>query len=495
MACAVLLGGALAVLAATGAWLLLAPASAAVAKLQVMAAPESLEPGNLAPVPFGSRLQKVAAAVVSRPVIRAALMRDEVRRLGLEGSEIDLIRMIENDLVVDCKEPSGLVTLTLRHRDPVTAATVVDAVKNVYLIDVVNAERGERERRAADLDRVLRTKLAALKRQKEAFEKAFVNQGGKDPGNWREQQAEAIAALRNAKQQQTQVSVSLVEALASLEVFDALLEALRSRSGAGAGKEDAQVLVRAVESDQQAVGLRTQLTRLEEEIAFYRKGGFSEDYISLVLARQKAETIRKQLAAHTEALAAKMRLAFPDAGVVTKDVAAIGERMRKRVAALTALDERLRNDIKKLSAQGEKLLIGVAQYDPPEDEIRRTEKIVADVARQLERERRGTASPVGRQQLPGRRAGEEARHGAGRDNRGNVPDRAAGDMDGPGVRRASPRRLYTAGEVSRGLGARVMGALPVVPEGERRLSAERLRGGWIGRSASARPRTPSAPSC
>src|SRR5204862_3198679 len=97
---AVALGGVLAAITAGAAWYLLAPKPTGFAKLHVAFVKPNFDERAQNQNDFKTYLQTVAGKIMSRPVITAALKRDEVRRLGLENRVPDPIIYLEDNLKV-----------------------------------------------------------------------------------------------------------------------------------------------------------------------------------------------------------------------------------------------------------------------------------------------------------------------------------------------------------------------------------------------------------
>src|SRR5262249_10921720 len=156
----------------------------------------------------------------SRPVIMAALKRDEVRRLNLEAREPDPAAYLEEGLTVDFKDNSELLTIKMSSTDPAVATAVANAVKQAFLDDVHYARRTQRIKDITELDKAFNEASDALEGKKKTLKEKVREPDVTDPALWAAQRAETLLALRDAKQERLKVGLKLVEARASLDALD-----------------------------------------------------------------------------------------------------------------------------------------------------------------------------------------------------------------------------------------------------------------------------------
>lgn len=485
---AVLLGGTLGAIACVAMWYLLIPKNVAFAQIKVAYYDPRMwndrADGNQGD--FKTYLQTTAGEIMSRRVIAAALKRDEVKRVNLDYSDVDPAQAVTDDLKVEFKDNSELLTILFTHADPTVATTVANALKEAYMEDIVYAKRNERARKVTELEKIYGEAVDSLKTKKDNLKKVAQNLGTTDPNLWREQRLELVTSLRDAKQQHVQIGFKLVEARAALDSFDLKIKSRQTQPDAAAPKteeEDPQAVEadavhQAEEADHETHQLHDRLERMEEVIADYQRKGFRPDYIAIVNIRQKMDSVKRQLARRHEAIASRVHgtLALKKktpvpAGPTTivEDPAVIRTGLAKQVESLAGLEEKLRQDIKELSTQTSKTPVLAAEYEQLADEIHRDERILEEIGGRLERERveLRASSRISRFQ-----DAELMK----KDNKKQVL--AAGVSPLAilfGVCMAlawlefRKRRVRSASEISRGLGIRVVGAIPRARHLERQL--------------------------
>jgi capsular exopolysaccharide synthesis family protein len=481
---AVLLGGTLAAIAAVSVWFLLQPKHTAFAKLQVSSTPLSIiDNSNPSLSDFRTYMQTAANIITSRTVILNALKTDEVRRLSLESSEVDPVQMIEDDIKAEFKENSEILMLTFSHRDPAVAKTITQAVKNTYLTDVVDFERQRRARRVAELEKVYGEKTEALKTKKENLKTVSKNLGHTDPAMWHMQHNEIVNDLKQQRQQQLQVALKLDDTREMLTIHESRMKRMagaedKDKDKAGKPLDPKQLaedlMEDALDRDGEAQQIRKDIAILERQLDRLRSSGFREDYVSIVFLKKDLDLANKQMEKRKAKLVARIkRLKFSPGmagpGLSLDDPAIIRDQLKKRIATLTAMDEALRAEIKELAVKAAKNPTWAAEADALAEDIKGEEKIVDRIRATLDRERVEL-------QAASRITSQQDADMMKKDIKKQVMATAVAPLAvffgvcmGLALLEYRQRRVRTAAEISRGLGIRVVGAVPRVPHLERHL--------------------------
>jgi capsular exopolysaccharide synthesis family protein len=474
---AVLLGGTLAAIAAVTVWFVLMPRNVAFTRLQIAAFQAPIL-GNHAPVvnDFKTYMQTAANQITSRPVIMAALKRDEVKRLGLAPEEMDPLQ-IEDDLKTEFKEYSEYLTLMYSHTDPKVAVTLTNAIKDSYLDEVVYAEQKRRTARVTELEKLYNEKLDALKNKKESLKKLADDLGAKDPAVWQAQRLENANALRDAKQQQIQVGFKLVESRAALEAFEEEMKNRKDTTGPSKPRDKKQMIADALEEalnqDREAADIREHIRKCESEIESLHSKGYSDDYISVKVMNTRIAMYEKQLGKRKKALVALVERRLPQIQtVVSKDPTVIQTQLKKQVDELKKLDATLQANVKLYSEQAAKQPVWAIQYEQMAADIREEEKIVANIRTSLEQERVEL-------QAASRIVAHYPADLMKKETKKQLLASAVAPMAvlfgvcmGLSLLEYRKRRVRNASEISRGLGIRVVGAVPRVRHLERLLGSE-----------------------
>jgi capsular exopolysaccharide synthesis family protein len=496
---AVVLSAILSTVAAAGMWFLLAPKATAFAKLQVAYDEPRIGEGKGTPNDFKTYLQTTVARIKSRPVIWAALKRDEVKRLNLESSDPDPVQTIEEDMDVEAKEPSEIVTITYKHSDPAVATTVVNAIKEAYLDEFVYRERNLRARRVSELEKAQGESAQQINNKKASLKKLAKTLGTTDPTEFKSMRQENLLNLREATQQQTGIQLKLVEARAQLAVFNARVKAMersqakgkRTRSGRPAAtdkwsEEEIQDAIEdAVEKDGTASRLQSSLDNLEMELEKYAKKGFRRDHISVEWLREQAGPIKRKLAKRRSVIAARVRKVaargLPPAapgqpssspvqlGTSPEEIEVMRDQLTRQVTDLDKLDVKLGKRIAELTTLIARGPVQASTYDQLADEIKRDEKILEEIGFKLERER-----------LELRAASRITKFQDAELMKKDTKKQLLATLVAPfavlcsvcgglALMEHRHRRVRSPSEISRGLGIRVVGAVPRMPHLERHL--------------------------
>ncbi|MFO0881175.1 MAG: polysaccharide biosynthesis tyrosine autokinase [Gemmataceae bacterium] len=489
---AVLLGGTLGVIAGIAAWYALVPKFTAFAQLQVGYARDSiLSSSNASTGDFKTFLKTTADEVMSRRVIASALKRDEVKRLGLDGGAVDTAQAISEELRVEFKENSELLTILYAHPDPQVSLAVVNGIKEAYLEDIVYAKQGERNRKVTELEKVYADSVDALKRKKDNLKNLAEKLGTTDPSLWREQRLEVTQALRDSKQQHVQIGFKLVESRAALETFDARVKAIEKATRPSSETNEKgeplkpideaafrDAVDAALDRDGEVRGYRERLGRYEEEIQELRSKGFGANYFEVKYIRNRMSTLRSQLTRREGLVADRVRKSLERqaaqnaAGIPTnangtpqfvEDPAIMRGQLAKQVESLTTLEETLRKEIERLAKEAAKTPVLASEYEQLADEIRRDEKILEEIGGRLEREKvelRATNRIRKFQDAELMRRDTKKQMLAA----GVAPIAVFGAVSmGLALLEFRKRRVRSVSEISRGLGIRVVGAVPRMP--------------------------------
>ncbi|MFM7151113.1 MAG: polysaccharide biosynthesis tyrosine autokinase [Gemmataceae bacterium] len=498
---AVFLGSLLAGATAVGVWYLLVPKNAAFAQLQVSYQQDKFFGNDTASAnDFKTFLQTTAGQIQSRRVIASALKRDEVRKLGLDVKELDAAQMVADELRVEFKDNSELLTIYFSHKEPQVALALVNGIKEAYLEDIVYAAKNERGQKVTELEKVYNEAVDALKIKKENLKKVAKSLGTTDPTMWREQRLELTQALRDAKQQHVQIGFRLVEARASHETYVAKIKGMQKSASSGSpvmedpknppsSLDEAEVeetLALALNKDLEAKQIRAKLEAYKHEIQDLLSKGYRPDYVSVKIARNRANNLQAQYNRIKADMEKQVRQSLtrlanrPSSNSSPRQIPAANsqpvedpEHMRaqlhKQVESLSTLEENLRNEIGRLTKETAKTPILAAEYEHIADEIKRDEKILEEIGHRLERER------VELRAATRIRSFQDAELMKPEIKKQILaaafsPLAVFGSVAmGLAYLEFRKRRIRSSLEISRGLGIRVVGAIPSMPHLEKYL--------------------------
>ena len=212
-------------MAGIGAWILLEMQHTAFAIVQVAAAPQKLAfatPDYLdAHNEFLSYQRTQAARIKSRYVIKAALKADDIKQLELVKREADPVAWLEDEIKVDFKEGSELINVSMSGTKSEQLVTLVNAVTQAYLLEVVNLERKKRQEQLDELEDVYRNAKKKLREKRDALLRLADRLGTSDSQALTQKQLVFLANYGEIKKQHIQVRYDLAKAEARLAAFQA----------------------------------------------------------------------------------------------------------------------------------------------------------------------------------------------------------------------------------------------------------------------------------
>ena len=460
------LGGTLAILAALAAWFLLSPKYIGFGRVRVaFDTPSPL--GNAAATrgDFLTYLKTQAAHLMSRPVISSALKRDEVKRLNLEArTGDDPAQYIEKELKVEFQDNQELVTVTMSSDDPQVSLAIVKAVIDSYLDDIVYAERQARVTQVTELDKVLTTATTTLKQHQESLAARTKQTGNTDPQMLAFRLSELQSRIHDANAQQSSIRLELKKAEADLASHEAKMKAVKEMS------VSPTVVEAALKTDPKAQALKASIDRYQDIIDDYEQKMPGQRTPTLIATKSKIKAaeakfkklekeIGEELARHAETFGTGSKEELELVRVSKANaITAFKQRDMELVAELADLNQKL-SEIK----------LGGDQNQHLRDQIKQEEQFVSDLALKVRREQVEVQAP------PRVTKAQEADL-----QKKDIKKQLLATVVSPVVvlmavcmllswTEVRQRRIRSAGEVSRGLGIRVVGAVPSVPHLERQL--------------------------
>jgi capsular exopolysaccharide synthesis family protein len=413
-AAAVLLGGAVAAIAAAAAWYGLAPQATAYTKISVGFFDPKIWGNVNPPSDFKTFLQTTAGEIASKKNINLALKRDEVRRLGLESTHVDPAQYIEDGLKVEAKESSELVTILFSGPEPEQAKVIANAVTAAYFdtSSGILQERQDRRRdKVAKLEKLYTDTVNSVEKKKDSLKALVSNAKEMDPERWGMRRLEIMNELPHLRQQLNTVSLEHLKATDSLALLDARIAAEKARrekaektkaAPAEGPREPGQaeldtVIEKEMAADSKARVIQAKLARAEEIADEYDRKGFQYSYYPFRTAREQIELYRKQLSDRRAEVAARVKerrdtappAARPGAqpSLETEDPAIYRAHLQKRIDGLKAEAGRIEDQIKSLHAQlGDAPKLG-KDYERLAGEIKREEEQIASYYSRLAMEK------------------------------------------------------------------------------------------------------------
>jgi capsular exopolysaccharide synthesis family protein len=458
------LGGSLAVVAALAAWFLLSPKYIAFAKVRVLAfTPGFKGPGEVR-ADFLTTLKTQAAQIMSRPVIWSALKRDEVKRLNLEAREKNPAQFIEEELKVEFQDNSELLTITLGSNDPAVSMAIVKAIVESYLDEFAYADTRAREERVSTLDKAYTDAAAALKIKQDSLKSLTSEDKAPDPQVLMLRLMELQSRIREATAQQKDIRYKLVEAQAELDSHDARMKAPEDPAATLAA------VGAALKGDPEAQKIKQDMERFQDIVDDYADKLPGQMPPTVRAARARVQILQAKYDRRKNALKEELEKSASAFGKGGKaQMAEDRNRLVTHMTGLEKLHKKLGEEVVELNKELLKVKRDDNQQDNLRTQIRQDEKLVESLNDQLNRER-----------LELKAAPRISKYQDAELQKKDMKKQILGTIVAPVVvlvavcmglawAEVRQRRVRSAGEVARGLGIRVVGAVPALPNLERHL--------------------------
>ena len=369
----------LATAAGLAAWFLLAPKYTAFAQLHVNSTPPWLVFRN----PDEGRgefltYQKTQAARIrGRFVLNAALNRDEVKKLRLVQEQSEPITWLEDELKVEAQEGSEIITLALSGPYPGELVTLVNAVTQSYLQEIVNVERKRRSDRLVELEDIYIKSNEKLRRKREDWRETAKRLGTSDSMALTQKQVNLLNEFADVKKQLTQVQFDFMKAQGRLEAHRAREQLLKDLV------VPETALNEGLEADLLAKKYIARIAQLQEVVTEGEQHAVRKDEGTLVRARQRLETERKSLDSRREEVRTRLTERLRQAARVDYEMTRM--QLQNDIAPLTEQEKALRGRAEILAAQAEKIGNSSTELEMLRAEINREDKAANQVGDEREK--------------------------------------------------------------------------------------------------------------
>ena len=258
--------------------------------------------------------------LTSRFVLTAALRNPEVAKLPVvrrEQETGDPVVWLQKRLWVSFPGKAELMEVGIARHDPQEAVTLVNAVVEAYLHEVVNAEQDKKRLRLSEIDRAVTEKTAEVRTLRENLKRKYAEFGTFDTATLSLKQRLVLEDAGAARQELVQVKVELRRLKSDLASQKALLESpdlfgkLRDEVKAerlATIRTDVKRLETAIATATvERQGLETEVQQKRKEAE--RLGAAAADVAELQRDIKNAETVLAELAAERDKFRAECRQA------------------------------------------------------------------------------------------------------------------------------------------------------------------------------------------
>ncbi len=408
-----------------------------------------------------------AAMVTSRLVLNSVLKDPAIARLSIIREIPDLdqqIDWLQEQIKVDFKTGPEIMKVTMVGYQAEEMKTLLDAVREVYLKEVVNKERIRKKNRLDYLKELLSRHESNLRQKREQVKQLTIALGSGDASVLAVKQKHATEALGTTNRE----LLSVRGELRKMKI------ALNYKEGKGKGKAPAPEVPAA--SVEQALDREPEIARLAKDYNEMKKEldlaaqiavkGMDEPHLKSKIAKLKAaeamlEAARARLRpAITERLLEKMGI----------DRRTSADELRMRIAMSEELERSLADSVESLRKEIRTTNVDEAEINDLKVQIERAEKVTERVAAEVANLTVEVDAPERVTKL------EDASASLGALERQRTKATAGAATAALFLvvgliswREYRHRRLDSPQELTVDLGIKVVGALPALPSGTRSL--------------------------
>jgi capsular exopolysaccharide synthesis family protein len=454
------LGTILAAVSGLAAWYFMSPKYTAFATVRVNSDRPSIQdlPYNPNSASFNTFIRSQAALLRSRPVIHAALKRDDVKKLNLAVSHPDLASFLEDELKVEMSDNNEFLTLTFSYPDSTVATTVVKAVSESYMDQTGYGERNGRAEKVAELEKAYSQMLTGLTNKKQNHKRLADNLGTADPLEVKRIQEDVQLALREKRSEKSAVERELFKARNDEATLLARANSLTVETVPD------EVVEKALEADPIAKPLLIRVANLKGVIREYELINAGNEPTPRV-AKAQLKQIEPQVDERRTKLRAELQQRL--AVTLARELKTAQEQINITKQFLGKQLAELEAQMKETADKAVKLSTAPAELDTLARGIETDSKLLDELGSKLARERI-------EQSAPPRISIHQEADLQKKDNKKQIMAAVAAPLGvfflvcmGVAWSDYRQRRVHSAQEVANGLGIRVVGAVPAAPNFER----------------------------
>lgn len=453
-------------IAAVLAWALIPPSKySSAALLQVASYQPTVIFRENVEKPNPDAYRKTQLALIrSRLVLNAALSRPEVAKLKAVREQADPVDWLSRSLICEFPGGSEILRIALNGDDPAEVATIVNAVSDAYIREIVDKEKGRRIERNDKLASLYDGLQRRLEGKRKALRSMAESLGTKDKQTLSLQQQLAVERHSMAERELIHLQSEVRKLQAELRIRGP------QKDASSVSPPTAAEVERLVRKDPGLKSLMARGAGLQDSIrhasTLVRNRG---DFAFRKLERD-LESNRRQVAEYQK----KLRREVTDELIAEarEKAAASLAAPREELEVLTELERTLKEEVGAFAEGSRKLNAGTLDLEALQDDIEHADKASKAIGNELETLRVELQAPS--RVTPLERATVSLKKDDDKQTK-------AAAVAGAGAfslvllavsfREFRARRIGSLDEVVRGLGLQLVGTLPGMPARPRRPAA------------------------
>jgi capsular exopolysaccharide synthesis family protein len=367
-------------------------------------------------------------------------------------------------LKVEFKENSEIITISMSGSNPQELNTLVNAVMKAYVSDVDNAEKKKRTDRVRELENLYHNSREKLRISRDTWLRVANQLGSSDTKALSQKELLLIGTYSKLKDQHLHIAYDLKKA-------QTRLAALESRPAPSDEPLPETALTQALLQDPIATQYRTRMVQLEQILADYDRNAVRKrQETGAKLAEKDLESTRAALEARKADLHRQLTEQF------RKEAQAQAQAevatLRNDMGPLADQEKWLGQEVERLEIEVSKIGNTHTELDMLREDIKHDEQLTEKIGHQLDSARLELNSPM--RVTPQQEAGIQKLDKKRLLVVFALAPAAAFACVAMGIVwwDTRSRRIQSVQEVVTGLGMRVMGAVPALPDGARRGMVE-----------------------
>ncbi len=454
-----------AVLAGVAAWFLVPPRYTAVAVVNVAAnQPWKVFPSPESRLDFFAVVQTQAARIKSPYVLQAALNDEDVKKLDLHNRENDPVLWLHDEIKVEFKEGSEIITISMTGAKPEELVVLVNAVMKAYVNEIESVEKKKRMERVRELESLFANAREKLRTSRETWLQVANQLGSSDSKALSQKQLLLMGTYNKLKDQYLQTAYELKKSKSRLAAWE-------SRPKTSDEQLPESLLNQALLQDPIATQYRTRLAQLETILADYDRNAVRQrEESGAKRAAQDMEATTANLTSRREQLRQEMTEQYRKQ--IVDQAHAEHMALRNELEPLTNQEAWLGVEVARLEKEASEIGNTHTELDTLREDIKHDEQLTDKISNQMDQARLELNSPM--------RVSEQQKAAIQKLDKKRMlivfalAPIAAFACVAMGIvwLETRARRIQSVQEVEAGLGMRVMGAVPTLPDGaQRKLTA------------------------
>lgn len=398
------------------------------------------------------------ALLKSRLVLAAALAQPGVEDLPSVSAQDEPVEWLEEQIVAEFQAGSELMRLTMSGNRPVDLSILVNAVADSYLNQILTKDHNERDAKAALYKRLLEEYNDKLTRQRAALHKLAESVGSDDNQTLVLKQQFAIQQLANEKAELHTLHSDLKRARVELDVR-------LSDDANDPHPLDESVIEDAIARDSVVDHYRQRIAEFDEKIERARRLTRNDSDPSVVDLKRKKDANRRSLDARQAELRPKIEKQIRSQGSEPVDPVAA---LKTKIKILSETEKILEQGVERSEKEAQSFNRQTIDLKSMKDEIATGEETSRQLGKQLESLNVELKAPQ-RGRIVER--ADKPRLESARKRLAAIALAAMGVFSctvlGVSWREYRLRKVDSPNEVTNGLGLRLVGTLPALPDSNR----------------------------